>query len=77
MTTSCRRSVSDQLGAVSRTFGLTVVEELGDKVAALKPQSAFFERFGAAGIAALEEILAAARALIPPPRSAPYCKKAA
>lgn len=51
-----------QSAAGVRTFGLTVVEELGDKVAALKPQSAFFERFGAAGIAALEEILAAARA---------------
>lgn len=44
-----------------RRFGLTVVEELGDCVAALKPQSAFFERHGARGIAALEDVLAAAR----------------
>lgn len=44
-----------------RRFGLTVVEELGECVAALKPQSAFFERHGARGIAALEDVLAAAR----------------
>ncbi|GAA4424417.1 orotidine-5'-phosphate decarboxylase [Georgenia halophila] len=44
-----------------RRFGLAVVEELGGRVAALKPQSAFFERHGAAGVAALEDVLAAAR----------------
>lgn len=44
-----------------RTFALSVVAELGGRVAALKPQSAFFERHGAAGIGVLEEVLAAAR----------------
>ena len=38
-----------------------MVEELAGTAAALKPQSAFFERHGAAGIAALEEVLAACR----------------
>lgn len=45
-----------------REFGLRVVEALGERVAALKPQSAFFERHGSAGVAALEDVLAAARA---------------
>ncbi|MGB7964030.1 MAG: orotidine-5'-phosphate decarboxylase [Propionicimonas sp.] len=35
-----------------------LVEALGDKVAAFKPQSAFFEAYGSAGIAALERVLA-------------------
>lgn len=42
-------------------FALTVVEALGEQVAALKPQSAFFERHGARGIAVLERVLAATR----------------
>lgn len=46
-----------------REFSLRVVEELGGAVAALKPQSAFFERHGSRGIAVLEEVLAAARAV--------------
>ncbi|PFG37995.1 orotidine-5'-phosphate decarboxylase [Georgenia soli] len=45
-----------------RSFGLRVVEELGGRVAALKPQSAFFERHGSAGVAVLEDVLAAVRA---------------
>lgn len=36
----------------------TLVEALGDQVAAFKPQSAFFEAYGSAGIAALERVLA-------------------
>lgn len=44
------------------TFGRTVVEAVGELVPALKPQSAFFERHGSAGIAALERILVDARA---------------
>lgn len=44
-----------------REFSLAVVEELAGTVAALKPQSAFFERHGSAGIAALEETLQACR----------------
>lgn len=39
-------------------FGRQLVEALGDKVAAFKPQSAFFESYGSAGVAALERILA-------------------
>ena len=44
-----------------RTFALTVVEALAGRVAALKPQSAFFERHGSRGIAVLEEVIAATR----------------
>ncbi|MFC4555142.1 orotidine-5'-phosphate decarboxylase [Georgenia faecalis] len=44
-----------------RTFGLRTLDALGGRVAALKPQSAFYERHGSAGIAVLEELLAAAR----------------
>ncbi|MCC6495300.1 MAG: orotidine-5'-phosphate decarboxylase [Propionibacteriaceae bacterium] len=35
-----------------------LVEALGDQVAAFKPQSAFFETYGSAGVAALERVLA-------------------
>jgi orotidine-5'-phosphate decarboxylase len=35
----------------------TVVEALGDRTAVFKPQSAFFERFGSAGIAVLESTI--------------------
>jgi len=45
-----------------REFSLTVVDALGGQVAALKPQSAFFERFGSAGVAVLEQVIAACRA---------------
>jgi orotidine-5'-phosphate decarboxylase len=48
--------------AGAERFGRTVVEALAGKVAAVKPQSAFFERFGSAGIAALERTIADARA---------------
>jgi orotidine-5'-phosphate decarboxylase len=43
-----------------RRFAGTVVEALADRVAVLKPQSAFFERFGSAGIAVLEDVIAQA-----------------
>lgn len=43
-------------------FGRTVVEALGQQVAVFKPQVAFFERFGSAGLAALERVLADIRA---------------
>lgn len=45
-----------------RSFGLTVVDAVAGRAGIVKPQVAFFERFGAAGYAALEEVLAAARA---------------
>ena len=42
-------------------FALTVVEALAPTVAVLKPQSAFFESYGSAGIAVLERVLADTR----------------
>lgn len=45
-----------------RSFGLRVVEATAGRVGIVKPQVAFFERYGAAGYAALEEVIAAARA---------------
>jgi len=52
---------SDGVEGVER-FALGVVEAVGGEVAMIKPQSAFFERFGARGIAVLERVVAAARA---------------
>lgn len=46
----------------ARRFGLRVVEACAGRVGVVKPQVAFFERYGSAGFAALEEIMAAARA---------------
>lgn len=45
------------------TFASVVVEALAGQVAVLKPQSAFFERHGSAGIAVLERAAARAREL--------------
>ena len=42
-------------------FALTCVSAIGDEAAVVKPQSAFFERFGAAGIAVLERTVRLAR----------------
>ncbi|HEV2089032.1 MAG TPA: orotidine-5'-phosphate decarboxylase [Cryptosporangiaceae bacterium] len=42
-------------------FSRTVVEALGDRVAVLKPQSAFYERYGSRGVAVLERTIAEAR----------------
>lgn len=44
-----------------RRFALTVLEAVGGQVAAVKPQAAFFERHGSAGVAVLEEVVAAGR----------------
>ncbi len=46
--------------AVAR-FGCAVVEAVAGEVAAVKPQVAFFEQLGSPGVAALEEVVAAAR----------------
>ncbi len=43
-------------------FTETVIEALADRVAVVKPQSAFFERFGARGIAVLESAIRQFRA---------------
>lgn len=40
-----------------RSFALGAAEAIGPVAAAVKPQSAFFERFGSAGIAVLEETI--------------------
>lgn len=45
-----------------REFGLRVVEAAAGRLGVVKPQIAFFERHASAGYAALEEVLAAARA---------------
>jgi orotidine-5'-phosphate decarboxylase len=51
----------DDAGGVER-FGRSVVAALAGEVALIKPQSAFFERHGSLGVAALEGLLADARA---------------
>ncbi|HEY5180802.1 MAG TPA: orotidine-5'-phosphate decarboxylase [Dermatophilaceae bacterium] len=43
------------------TFAMTCVEAFAGTVAIVKPQSAFFERFGSAGVAVLERTIAALR----------------
>ncbi|HEY3603636.1 MAG TPA: orotidine-5'-phosphate decarboxylase [Sporichthyaceae bacterium] len=48
--------------AGAERFGRIVVDALAGAAAVVKPQSAFFERFGSAGVAALERVLADARA---------------
>ena len=42
-------------------FALSAAEALAPEVAVVKPQSAFFERFGSAGVAVLERVLATCR----------------
>jgi len=44
------------------TFALGAVEALAPYVSVVKPQSAFYERFGSRGIAVLERVIAGARA---------------
>ena len=45
----------------ARDFGLRVVDAAAGRVAVVKPQVAFFERFGSRGFAALEAVMATAR----------------
>lgn len=51
---------SDAAGV--REFGLRTVESVAGRVGVVKPQVSFFERHGSAGIAALEDVIGAARA---------------
>ncbi|GAB3958854.1 hypothetical protein GCM10027614_77210 [Micromonospora vulcania] len=51
-----RWGLADDLAGLER-FSRTVVEALGDRVAVVKPQSAFFERFGSRGVAILESTI--------------------
>ena len=52
--------LDDDVAGLER-FSYTVVEALADRVAVLKPQSAFFERYGSRGIAVLERVVDDAR----------------
>ncbi|TYB91801.1 orotidine-5'-phosphate decarboxylase [Micromonospora sp. WP24] len=51
-----RWGLADDAEGLDR-FARTVVDALGDRVAVVKPQSAFFERFGARGVAILESTI--------------------
>ena len=44
------------------TFALTAVDAVAPHVSVVKPQSAFYERFGSRGIAVLERVIAESRA---------------
>jgi orotidine-5'-phosphate decarboxylase len=51
-----RWGLRDDIDGLTR-FAHTVVDALGDRVAVVKPQSAFFERFGSRGTSVLESII--------------------
>ncbi|KUN01984.1 Orotidine 5'-phosphate decarboxylase [Streptomyces yokosukanensis] len=53
--------LDDDVAGLER-FSRTVVEAVADRVAVMKPQSAFFERFGSRGVAVLEKVVQEARA---------------
>jgi len=54
--------LSDDVSGLER-FAMTAVEALAGTVAAVKPQSAFFERHGSRGVAVLERAVAGCREL--------------
>jgi orotidine-5'-phosphate decarboxylase len=51
-----RWDLTDDVAGLER-FARTVVDALADRVAVVKPQSAFFERFGSRGVAVLESTI--------------------
>ena len=53
--------LDDDVAGLER-FALTAVEGLAPHVSVVKPQSAFYERFGSRGIAVLERVVAESRA---------------
>ena len=55
-----RWGLTDDIAGLER-FARTVVDALADRVAVLKPQSAFFERFGSRGVAILESTIRQSR----------------
>lgn len=55
-----RWGLSDDIAGLEH-FARTVVDALADRVAVLKPQSAFFERFGSRGVAVLESTIRQSR----------------
>lgn len=52
--------LADDVAGLER-FALTAVEAVAPVVAVVKPQSAFFERFGSRGVAVLERVVAESR----------------
>lgn len=52
--------LSDDVASLER-FALTVVEAVAPVVGVVKPQSAFYERFGSRGVAVLERVIAESR----------------
>ena len=53
--------LDDDVAGLER-FALTAVEGLAPHVAVVKPQSAFYERFGSRGVAVLEQVIAESKA---------------
>jgi orotidine-5'-phosphate decarboxylase len=53
--------LTDDVAGLER-FALTVVEAVAPHAAVVKPQSAFYERFGSRGIAVLEQVISQSRA---------------
>ena len=51
----------DASASGAREFGLRTVEAAAGRVGIVKPQVAFYERYGSAGFAALEDVMTAAR----------------
>ncbi|MFC5382397.1 orotidine-5'-phosphate decarboxylase [Aquipuribacter nitratireducens] len=58
--TLARWGLADDVDGLRR-FGDTVLDAVAGRVALLKPQVAFYERFGSRGLAALEDVLARCR----------------
>jgi orotidine-5'-phosphate decarboxylase len=52
--------LTDDVAGLER-FALTAAEVVGSRVAVVKPQSAFYERFGSRGIAVLEQVVGVCR----------------
>src|SRR6188472_2454762 len=52
--------LDDDVSGLER-FALTAAEQLAPRVAVVKPQSAFYERFGSRGIVVLERVIALCR----------------
>ena len=52
--------LADDVASLER-FALTVVEAVAPVVSVVKPQSAFYERFGSRGVAVLERVIAESR----------------
>lgn len=53
--------LADSVDGLKR-FAMTATEAIAPQVAVIKPQSAFFERFGSRGVAVLEQVVATGRA---------------